>query len=122
MFLDLYWEIHDEWQRRLAADDSIDFEDMLVQAAEHLEAGTIDMGYDLVLVDEFQDASQARARLDAGAGRQARPLPAGRRRRLAVHQPVRRRRHLGDDGLLVLVRRRTDAAPADHVPLPAVDL
>ena len=34
MFLDLYWEIHEEWQRRLAADDSIDFEDMLVQAAD----------------------------------------------------------------------------------------
>ena len=63
MFLDLYWEIHDEWQSRLAADDSIDFEDMLVQAATHLEAGSVDMGYELVLVDEFQDASQARARL-----------------------------------------------------------
>ena len=63
VFLDLYWEIHEEWQRRLAADDSIDFEDMLVQAAAHLESGAIDMGYDLVLVDEFQDASQARARL-----------------------------------------------------------
>lgn len=62
-FLDLYWEIHDAWQSRLAEDDSIDFEDMLVLAAEHLEAGKTDMGYDLVLVDEFQDASQARARL-----------------------------------------------------------
>ena len=45
------------------ADDSIDFEDMLVQAADLLESGTTDMGYDLVLVDEFQDASRARARL-----------------------------------------------------------
>ncbi|KQY51559.1 UvrD-helicase domain-containing protein [Nocardioides sp. Root140] len=63
IFLDLYWQIHDEWQARLAADDSIDFEDMLVEAAKHLEAGKVDMGYDLVLVDEFQDASQARARL-----------------------------------------------------------
>jgi DNA helicase-4 len=63
VFLDLFWEIYDEWQKRLAADGSIDFEDMLVLAAEHLEAGHVDMGYDLVLVDEFQDASQARARL-----------------------------------------------------------
>ena len=63
MFLDLYWDVHEEWQTRLAADDSIDFEDMLVQAATHLEAGSVDMGYELVLVDEFQDASQARARL-----------------------------------------------------------
>ena len=63
VFLDLYWEVHEAWQQRLAADESIDFEDMLVEAAKHLEAGTVDMGFDLVLVDEFQDASQARARL-----------------------------------------------------------
>lgn len=62
LFLRIYWQIHDEWQRRLVADGSVDFEDMLVSAAEHLEAGH-DPGFDLVLVDEFQDASQARARL-----------------------------------------------------------
>lgn len=63
IFIDLYWTIHEEWQQRLADDDAIDFEDMLVRAAEHLESDAIDMGFDLVLVDEFQDASQARARL-----------------------------------------------------------
>ncbi len=63
VFLDLYWAIAQKWEEHLAADDSIDFEDMLVQAADLLEAGTTDMGYDLVLVDEFQDASRARARL-----------------------------------------------------------
>lgn len=62
VFLDLYWPIHDAWQARLRADGSIDFEDMLMEAAKHVEAGT-DMGYTLVLVDEFQDASPARARL-----------------------------------------------------------
>ncbi len=62
IFLDLYWPIHEAWQARLAADDSIDFDDMLVGAAKHVEAG-VDMGYDMVLVDEFQDASPARARL-----------------------------------------------------------
>ena len=36
---------------------------MLVQAAGHLEAGNISAGYDLIMVDEFQDASRARARL-----------------------------------------------------------
>jgi hypothetical protein len=41
----------------------VDFEDMLVLAADHLEAGRGDPGYDLILVDEFQDVSQARARL-----------------------------------------------------------
>jgi DNA helicase IV len=66
LFLDLYWPIHDEWQRRLAADGYVDFEDMLVEAAGHLEAGRVDMGFDLVMVDEFQDASRARARLVRG--------------------------------------------------------
>lgn len=62
VFMDLYWPIHDAWQVRLREDDSIDFEDMLMDAARHVEGGT-DMGFDMVLVDEFQDASPARARL-----------------------------------------------------------
>ena len=66
LFLDIYWPIHAEWERRLAAEGYVDFEDMLVQAAGHLEAGRADMGYDLIMVDEFQDASQARARLVRG--------------------------------------------------------
>jgi DNA helicase-4 len=44
----------------------VDFEDMLVKAADHLERNNVDLGYDLVLVDEFQDASHARVRLVAG--------------------------------------------------------
>lgn len=63
LFLDLYWAVHDEWERRLGAENLVDFEDMLVAAAEHLESGRVDAGYDMVMVDEFQDASQARARL-----------------------------------------------------------
>ena len=66
LFLQAYWPIHAEWERRLATDRSVDFEDMLVQAAGHLEAGTMDAGYDLIMVDEFQDASRARARLVRG--------------------------------------------------------
>ena len=63
LFLDVYWPIRDAWQQRLAEDGSIDFEDMLTQAADHLESGRASSGYELVLVDEFQDASRARARL-----------------------------------------------------------
>jgi DNA helicase-4 len=63
LFLELYWQIHDAWQARLAAEDCVDFEDMLVRAAEHLERGEATYGYTLVMVDEFQDVSQARARL-----------------------------------------------------------
>ena len=66
LFLDVYWLIHAEWEKRLEDDGSVDFEDMLVQAADHLEAGRANCPYDLILVDELQDASQARARLVRG--------------------------------------------------------
>lgn len=75
LFLDLYWDIHEEWQDRLARQDCVDFEDMLVQAADHLERGEVPAPHELVLVDEFQDASQARARV-------TRALVAGRDRYL----------------------------------------
>jgi DNA helicase-4 len=66
LFLELYWPIHAEWEQRLAEEHCVDFEDMLVQAAGHLEAGTIDCPCELIMVDEFQDASRARARLVRG--------------------------------------------------------
>ena len=66
LFLDLYWVIAAEWEHRLAEEQAVDFEDMLVQAADHLESGRVDFGYELVMVDEFQDASRARARLVRG--------------------------------------------------------
>lgn len=63
LFLDLYWQIADAWDAKLREDGSVDFEDMLVTAAQHLEDGRVGTGWELVLVDEFQDASPARARL-----------------------------------------------------------
>lgn len=63
MFLDLATPIMAAWDRALKAEDGIDFEDMLNQAAEHLEKGRVESPYDLVMADEFQDASRARARL-----------------------------------------------------------
>lgn len=66
LFLSCYWIIHDEWQLRLSAEGSVDFEDMLLQAAKLLEDGKVEFPYELILVDEFQDSSQARARLVRG--------------------------------------------------------
>lgn len=63
LFLDLYWGIHDAWQRRLDDGGYVDFEDMLVRAADLLEGTAAEAPYDMVLVDEFQDSSAARARL-----------------------------------------------------------
>ncbi len=63
LFLEIYWLIHQEWNRRLGAANAIDFEDMLIQAAHLVESEAHVPEYDLVLVDEFQDSSSARARL-----------------------------------------------------------
>ena len=63
LFLEIYWQIHDEWNTRLSAANAIDFEDMLIQAANMVENNLHVPDYDLILIDEFQDSSSARARL-----------------------------------------------------------
>lgn len=63
MFLDIAIPVMEAWDAALAAEGGIDFEDMLNLAAEHLENDSHDEGYTLVMADEFQDASRARARL-----------------------------------------------------------
>ncbi len=63
LFLDIYWQIHDCWEQELRNANVIDFDDMLIQAADHIEGDPGLATYDLVMVDEFQDTSRARARL-----------------------------------------------------------
>jgi len=63
LFLELATPILHAWDDALAAENAIDFEDMLNQAAEYLEQGRYQAPYLLVMADEFQDASRARARL-----------------------------------------------------------
>lgn len=63
MFLDIAIPMMEAWDQALMAEDGIDFEDMLNLAAGHLESGRVESPYDLVMADEFQDASRARARL-----------------------------------------------------------
>jgi DNA helicase-4 len=63
MYLSLYERIAAEWERRLREGKFIDFEDMLIQAAEHVESGAYMSPYTLILADEFQDSSRARIRL-----------------------------------------------------------
>lgn len=63
MYLALYERIAQEWERRLRAGKFIDFEDMLIQAAEHVESGAYKSPYLIILADEFQDSSRARIRL-----------------------------------------------------------
>lgn len=63
LYLALYQRIAAEWERRLREGGFIDFEDMLVQAAEHVESGAYQSPYTIILADEFQDSSRARIRL-----------------------------------------------------------
>lgn len=70
LFLDLYEQLATRWEERLRGEGHIDFEDMLQLAAEHIESGRWSSPFGLVMVDEFQDASQARARILAGLVRQ----------------------------------------------------
>lgn len=65
-FLGLFEKLWARWEERLQAENVIDFEDMLSAAADCLEQGRWVSPYELVMVDEFQDASQARARLVSG--------------------------------------------------------
>ena len=63
MYLAIYERIAAGWERRLREGKFIDFEDMLIQAAEHVESGAYKSPYSIILADEFQDSSRARIRL-----------------------------------------------------------
>ncbi|WGG53381.1 UvrD-helicase domain-containing protein [Rugamonas sp. DEMB1] len=63
LFLDIFVEVRKAWENSLADGRCIDFEDMLNLASDHMDAGRWQSPYTLVMVDEFQDASWARARL-----------------------------------------------------------
>lgn len=62
-FLALFERIANEWERRLREADCVDFDDMLLMAADHIESGSFASPYQMVLVDEFQDTSRAKVRL-----------------------------------------------------------
>ncbi len=66
VFIELFGEIWKAWEERLQSERCIDFEDMLNSAADCIEVGKWQSPYELVMVDEFQDVSNARARLIAG--------------------------------------------------------
>ncbi len=60
-FLDVFAPVFEEYQKRLAG--RIDFEDMILRAAHYAEIGRYVSPFRHILVDEFQDISQSRARL-----------------------------------------------------------
>ncbi|SFG40779.1 DNA helicase-4 [Palleronia marisminoris] len=60
-FLDVFAPVFEEYQKRL--EGRIDFEDMILRAARYAETGSYVSPFRHILVDEFQDISQSRARL-----------------------------------------------------------
>ncbi len=60
-FLKIFEPLLEAYEARLAG--KIDFEDMIVRATKHVEAGRYKSPYRHLLVDEFQDISEGRARL-----------------------------------------------------------
>ncbi|PLY16737.1 MAG: hypothetical protein C0631_02830 [Sedimenticola sp.] len=56
IFLQLFTPIREEWDRRLRSEGAVDFEDMLNRAAHLLEKEKWKSPFELVMVDEFQDA------------------------------------------------------------------
>lgn len=61
-FLELAVPVINGWNMALSSERGIDFEDMINMAAERLERGH-PSPFKLVMADEYQDASRARARL-----------------------------------------------------------
>jgi DNA helicase-4 len=70
-FVNLVCKLIAEYERRLAVAGSLDFEDMIVKAALYADSGRYRHSWRLILVDEFQDISRARANLLNGLLKQA---------------------------------------------------
>ena len=62
-FASILKPIYESYQTRLKQTDSIDFEDMINIAAEHVERGDIHPHYRYIIIDEYQDISCSRVRL-----------------------------------------------------------
>jgi DNA helicase-4 len=65
-FVNIVCKLIAEYEKRLAAAGALDFEDMIIKAAQYADSGKFQHPLHLILVDEFQDISRARANLLAG--------------------------------------------------------
>lgn len=62
-FLTLFQPVFERYEETLSRSEEIDFHDMIDRATEHVETGRYSSPFGYILVDEFQDISQGRARL-----------------------------------------------------------
>lgn len=63
LFVRVFWKLMVAYEARLRQAGEIDFEDMIIRAAHDVASKRYCHSYKLILVDEFQDISQARAKL-----------------------------------------------------------
>ena len=63
LFVRVAWTLLTAYKAKLRSSGEIDFEDMIIRATHHVAANRYQHQYRLILVDEFQDISQARAKL-----------------------------------------------------------
>lgn len=61
LFLTIFKPVYDAYEESLKG--RIDFEDMVLRAAQHVESGQYKSPFRHILIDEFQDISRSRARL-----------------------------------------------------------
>ena len=71
--IDLIEPVYNSYQSMLCSRNEIDFNDMINLASEYVQLGQFTHSYNYVIVDEYQDISQARYRLRRG--RLAKYLP-----------------------------------------------
>ena len=63
-FSRIYWPIQQAYEQELDKNPKkMDFDDMIIKAAKAVENGSFESPYRLIMVDEFQDLSEGRARL-----------------------------------------------------------
>ena len=62
-FAQVVWKITETYSRKLEESNRIDFDSMIANATQLVENGRYQSPYSLILVDEFQDISEPRAKL-----------------------------------------------------------
>ncbi|UTW08006.1 UvrD-helicase domain-containing protein [Pseudomonas benzenivorans] len=63
LFVDIYEMVLEQWENELRETKTVDFDDMINLAIRYTEEGAYQSPYKLVIADEYQDSSFARARL-----------------------------------------------------------
>ncbi|USP39510.1 UvrD-helicase domain-containing protein [Acinetobacter sp. XS-4] len=63
LFLELFSKVYQQYDQLLKTNKEYDFDDLLIESAQLINENKYKSPFKLIIVDEFQDTSQARARL-----------------------------------------------------------